>query len=114
MIKSILLAVFFTLPVFLFAHSPSSINLKYEKENDKEILKIDISHSVRNVERHYIESITIKVNGDEVEVLEYSKQKTESDHNVTVEMPGLQKGDVVEVEANCSRIGSRSAELKIE
>ncbi len=110
----IALIAFCIFPVFLFAHSPREVTLKYEKDNEREILKIHIDHSVRNVERHYVESVTININDEEFRVLEFTSQNSSDSHDIKVDLPGLKEGDIVEVRADCSRIGSRSGELKIK
>jgi len=109
-----ILLVILAFPVCLFAHSPDSITLSHEKDEDREFLKITVSHDVRNVERHYVESITITVNDEELEELTFSYQETDEFHSIEYEVSGLNPGDVVKIEASCSRIGSASEEFTIE
>ncbi len=110
--KPAFLIVFLTLPLFLFAHAPRDISLNYEKEN--EILEINVNHSVRSADRHYIEYIIITINGNEYEVLEFDSQTSENSHDVKTKIPDLSNGDIIKVKAECSRIGSDTKELTIE
>ncbi len=112
--KLIALITFLAIPVFLFAHAPSDITIKHKTENDKHILEITVDHSVRNVERHYIETITISLNGEEYKVLEYTSQSSDDYHEAKAEISELKQGDIVEVSADCSRLGSRTRVLEIE
>ncbi|MFO7873743.1 MAG: hypothetical protein R6U62_04605 [Bacteroidales bacterium] len=109
-----ILIVTLALPVCLFAHSPGDITLSYEKDEDREVLIISVAHSVRNVERHYVESISISVNDEELEVLTFSNQDTDDYQDVEYEVPGLSQGDAVEIKASCNRIGSATEEFVIE
>ncbi len=109
-----ILLVILAFPVCLFAHSPDEITLSHEKDEDREFLKISVFHSVRNVERHYVESITISVNDEELEVLTFSNQETDEFQDVEYEVTDLSPGDVVKIEASCNRIGSASEEFIIE
>ena len=106
---TILLLVF--LPIALLAHPPKKVNVKYEKES--KLLIISIPHSVKDVTKHYIKSITISVNGNEIKVLEYKSQSSETSHNVEIELPELKNGDKVKVKAKCNKMGAKKTIIKI-
>ena len=106
---TVLLLVF--IPFVLMAHPPKKFNVKYDKET--KMLNICIPHSVKNVTKHYIESITISVNGDEIKVLEYKSQSSEASHDVEIELPELKNGDKVKVKAKCNKMGAKTTIIKI-
>lgn len=100
------------LPLALFAHAPKKVTLEYDKDTGK--LSIEMPHSVKNVEDHYIKSILITVNGEEKETLEYTVQSSLESHEVVVDLPGLQAEDEVSVKATCNKVGSKTGNLEIE
>lgn len=106
---TVLLLVF--IPFVLLAHPPKKVNVKYEKES--KTLIISMPHSVKDVTKHYIKSITISVNGNEIKVLEYKSQSSEASHDVEIELPELKKGDKVKVKAKCNKIGAKTTTIKI-
>ncbi len=112
--KKLFFVALLCLPVMLNAHPPGDIKLGYDKDEDGTyVLSINIEHSVRNVDRHYIESITVSINDEVYEELEYSSQQSSDSHNIKLALPsGISEGDIIKVDAVCSRIGSDSAEFE--
>ncbi|MCK4662569.1 MAG: hypothetical protein KAT68_06875 [Bacteroidales bacterium] len=106
---SLILMVF--LPIILMAHPPKKVDVKYKKESNK--LIISIPHLVKNVEKHYIESIIISVDGKEIKVLEYTSQSTKESHDIEIELPELESGNEVEVKAKCNKMGTKVTTIKI-
>jgi len=106
---TVLLLVF--IPFVLLAHPPKKVNVKYKKES--KILIISIPHGVKDVTKHYIKSITISVNGNEIKVLEYKSQTSEASHDVEIELPELKNGDKVKVKVKCNKMGAKKTIIKI-
>jgi len=99
-------------PFILMAHPPKKVNLKYDKET--KILSICLPHAVKDINKHYIDKITISVNGEEFKVLEYKAQTSEASHKVEIKLPDLKKGDKVKVEAKCNKMGKKSSTIVIK
>ncbi len=110
--KTVFIGLFILSVMFGFAHAPRTVNLEYDKS--KETLQIEVVHQVRNVERHYVEEITISVNGEKKHLADFEKQSDPDKEVYSYKIGKLSSGDVVEVNASCSRLGSRSAELKMK
>ncbi len=73
------LIIFVILSVKAVAHSPSSINLNYNKEA-KELI-VTITHIVSDPTDHYINNITIEKNNEFYKSYDYTNQPTTSSFN---------------------------------
>lgn len=84
------------------AHSPSDMELSYDRENYE--LTVTVSHSVGNKNTHYIEEVIIEKNGDEYERETYSSQPDNSEFIYTYSVDASE-GDTINVKANCNQGG---------
>ena len=90
----------------VMAHSPQKLELNFNMETH--ILNVEFTHNVGGENtNHYIDKITIMVNGNEV-ITQIPGQQLENIEIFSYYMPGLSNGDEVEVMANCSFSGDRS------
>lgn len=108
LVTVILLAMTFLLSTPASAHRPKSVDLKYEPGT--QTLSITIIHSVKNPDKHYIEEISISVNGKKVSEHEYKNQADKKSFTVEYNV-AAKDGDTIKVKASCSYIGSKSAKL---
>ena len=92
------------------AHSPSEMELDYDK--DDEILKVLIKHSVSDNTSHFVQNIKIEVNGEEEISKDYTSQpdKTEFSYEYDLTAKG---GDEITVTADCNQGGELSETLTI-
>lgn len=104
------LAMFVCLTVS--AHAPKKVNVEYNTKAGK--LSVAVSHPVKDVSDHYIESLVIKVNGEEVKTIDYTKQSKKESENVSVKLPGLAAGDEISVVAKCNKMGSKTGKTTVE
>jgi hypothetical protein len=105
------LLVLFSATTALKADPPKKITLTYTEQGN--ILKIVALHPVKNVTTHYIDLISISVDGQEVKTLKPQKQSDAQAETVAVAIPQIKKGSVVSVKARCNEFGSKTAKLKI-
>jgi hypothetical protein len=105
------LLVLFSATTALKADPPKKITLTYTEEGNK--LKIVALHPVKNVATHYIDLITITVDGQEVKVIKPQKQSDAQAETVEVSVPQIKKGSSVSVKARCNEFGSKTAKIKI-
>ncbi len=110
--KLVLLFLLALLPMAIFAHAPKKLVLSYDKETCN--LIVSVQHPVKDVQDHYIESLTVKVNGEIVKTLDYTFQSSRENHEVKIELHDLEPGTKVEVKAVCNKLGSKSGSLTIE
>ena len=106
----LIVAVAFTATFAAKADAPKEVKLNYQDGK----LKIEAIHNVKDVTKHYIEKISITVNGKETKTLNLKKQSSNAEELETVDLPGLKAGDQVEVVARCSEFGKKSAKLVIK
>lgn len=110
--KLLLLVLMLILPLAVMAHAPKKVNVSYDTESSNLVVSVD--HPVKDVNDHYIESLAISVNGENVITLDYTAQSSKESHDVEVEMADLNTGDKIEVKAVCNKLGSKSGELSVE
>lgn len=92
------------------AHPPSDVAVSYDKE--KGILTVTITHSVGDPHGHYIDEVTILMQGKPLEASTYTSQPERSTFSYTYEFDG-KSGDELTVTAVCNRFGSRSASITL-
>jgi hypothetical protein len=98
------------LPAVMKADPPKKIALSYDAETQK--LKIEVTHPSQNVLMHYVETISISVNGKEVNVLNLQSQTDKKRQLLEVIVPEIVKGSEVSVTAKCNQTGSKSESMK--
>ncbi len=94
------------------AHPPSKIDVSYDKA--AESLEIYIVHNVSDPKSHFIEEVTVSVNGKEFAKTALEMQESEAGLSLEYSLPGLVQGDEVVVKVRCSRIGEKSAKIVIQ
>ena len=104
-------AICLFLPLTSKANPPKKITLSYSLEN--KTLKVDVFHSVKNTEKHYIDMITIEVNGKEVKSLKFLKQSNKNGEIAEVIIPEMVSGCNVTVKASCNEFGSKKFSMKL-
>ncbi|EKD32245.1 MAG: hypothetical protein ACD_77C00143G0015 [uncultured bacterium] len=104
------LAILMLLPLIVKADPPKKINLSYNAETQK--LKIEAVHPVPNTVKHYIDVISIYVDGKEVKVLNLQKQSDKQAEIIEVEIKQIVSGSEVTVKARCNEFGSKKVSKK--
>ncbi len=95
----------------IIAHPPSNVELNYRGET--KTLQVKVSHSVGNPSSHYVEKVTVTVNGERAITKDYEKQNKSSGSSFEYKLD-VQNGDLIEVEAECNRFGAASGTLEVE
>ena len=85
------------------AHSPSGISVTYQ-ELSKELL-VSITHAVPNPGEHYIQEVTVSINGKVVNNSRYTSQPAPDTFTYTYPVETV-TGDEIKVTATCSLAGS--------
>lgn len=112
MTLTIIVISLFVFSRFAEAHPPSRLRLNYEDQ--MEMLKIRMSHTVTNPKTHYIKKIKVMVNGKVVLEHTLKEQDTDSGQFLQYSIPDVKSGDRIRVEASCSSFGKKKKELKVE
>lgn len=105
----------FALILFAFnvsAHPPKKITLKFDAKTQE--LDINIDHAVKDMNDHFVEKITVNINGTLVSTTEYKKQKDLKGDVYRIKLADIKVGDLIEVTANCNKWGKKSKKLTVE
>ena len=92
------------------AHSPNSMNLSYDFAS--QVLTVEVSHSVSDVNSHYIYQVVIEKNSVEVLTRDYTTQNTTSGMSATYSITAAH-GDVLRVTAKCIQSGQITDETTV-
>jgi len=94
----------------VFAHPPQKVEVFIVKKN---IVDITVTHPSPNLKRHYVDKIEIILNRESVYTQKFTFQKSNF-QKFAHRIPGLKKGDVLEVIAYCNRHGQLGKKITVE
>jgi len=97
------------LPTQAFSHPASKVILSVEGN----ILQVTIQHNVGNPQTHYINEITVTLNGKKI-ITQLFFLQTDNTQKVSYTIPSLKSGDTITVEAICSRRGNRKGTITVQ
>lgn len=95
--------------IALWSHSPSSFNIDY-RDN---MLTIEAIHSVNNPGKHFIEKMTIHLNGEEIIMQQFKAQTDGSKQEAVYRIEGLTAEDKLKITAYCNISGKRVIDWSI-
>lgn len=104
---------FFLLMIYGLAAHPAD-NMKVKINLEKKTITVTAEHSVSNGEKHYIEKLTVTVNGEKVAEKTYTTQPDEKRFQETVQLESLELGDKVKLEAECNVWGDKTFEFDVK
>ncbi|MFA4842575.1 MAG: hypothetical protein WC658_01910 [Candidatus Omnitrophota bacterium] len=93
-----------------YGHPPSDIAVTYDSAT--KTLHAVITHPVSNPERHFINKVDIRLNGQEIIEHRISMQDNNVNQAVSYLIPDVKDGDVISVEAYCNISGKLTKEIK--
>jgi desulfoferrodoxin (superoxide reductase-like protein) len=115
MIKYII-SVLFCLLAFAsfkaFGHPPATVELNFDLET--KILNVKVSHSINDVEKHFINKIEVYLNDELMVVQNFKKQKDNKMQEALYFLNDATAGNKIKVKATCSIFGSKTGEIVIE
>lgn len=98
------------LPIITLADPPKKLILSYNAGK----LKIDAVHPVKDVKDHYIDLITISVDGKEVKTIKPKEQSSAKEEVLELSIPEIKTGSKVVVKARCNKFGTKKESLEIK
>ncbi len=99
-----ILSLFFLLAL-LKAHPPSDISAEYDTL--EQTIKIIVDHSVKYINKHYVNKIEILANSDKkIEQLS-TKQNSEAAQNYIFKLIDVKIGDTLNITASCNISGKK-------
>ncbi len=103
-------ALIVSLPLIIKADPPKKILLNYTAETHT--IKIEAVHPVKNVQKHYIDLVSIYVNGKEVKTVKPVSQTSKESEILEVVVPQIVAGCEVTVKAQCNEFGTKKETQK--
>lgn len=93
------------------AHAASDVELTFDKETST--LTVLAKHSVKNAADHYIDEITVELNGKKIITQIFKKQTSDNGQEVIYIIIDAKDGDTIEVTTNCNKFGKKKAKLVV-
>ncbi len=104
----LVMSIFFSINVS--AHPASDMTLSYDYDNEE--LNVEITHNVGNINSHYIDNVTIKINDEIYEIFTYTGQPTDSSFTYTYDV-NASIGDEIEVYTHCNVGGDLTKKISV-
>jgi len=95
----------------LMAHPPSEINLKFDPV--KRVLEVTVMHDVKDSTKHFIEEITVKINGEDAVKQTLHQQTDNREQKASYVLIDAKPGDEISVKAECNMFGDKKQTLQI-
>jgi hypothetical protein len=97
-------------PLPAAANAPKEVLLTYDAT--ARTLTVQITHSSSSPTFHYIEKVEIKKGGKTISTTEYTSQPDQATFSYLYPIEAA-PGDVIEVKATCSILGSKTGKLTV-
>jgi hypothetical protein len=110
LITLFVLTYIFAAPQHSFANAPKNVTLEYDAAS--QTLSVTITHPSSFPSFHYIKTVVIKKNGNEVSNKKYENQPDMATYTYKYNIAAA-AGETLEVTATCSIAGSKTATLII-
>lgn len=111
--KHLLLLALFLLAGFnLLAHPAGNVTLQYDATT--KLVSVGFEHGVKSALDHFIDSVTLKLNGKTIVTQNMSIQETLAGGSYTYKVLNLKKGDSLEAITNCNKGGKKSAKITLQ
>lgn len=108
----ILLALLLLAGLNLMAHPAGNVTLSYDAAT--RLVTVGFEHGVKSATDHFINSITLKLNGKTIVTQNTSIQETLAGGSYTYKVLNLKKGDVLEAITDCNKGGKKSAKTTLK
>lgn len=93
-----------------FGHPASEVTIS----NAGETLTVTVAHGTRDVAIHYIDNVTIHVNGAKAVIQHCIRQTSPTAQTLTYVVPGLKKGDSVQAATHCNKSGHKTSKAQAQ
>jgi len=108
----VLLAMMIVLAGLAVAHPASEIIAEFDLETHT--LTIELPHSVKSADKHFIDEIEIKLNGDVIITQKFMSQTNEEMQKASYVIVDAKVSDEIEIKANCNKFGKKKETIEIE
>ncbi len=92
-------------------HGPSGVEASFDVETH--ILQIRVFHAVRDAGQHYVNKITVELNGKKI-IEQHFKSQVDKEHQEALFMiRDAEIGDEVEITAGCNISGKKKVSIEV-
>lgn len=109
-VKWIILLVFLVAQSAM-SHPPSKIILDFNSQTH--ILKVAIEHSVQDTVKHFINGLTVSLNGNEVVNQKFLTQWNSKEQEALILIHDAKSGDKIEAAASCNIFGKKKEAITL-
>jgi len=92
-----------------FSHPAGKVILSTEGN----ILRVTVQHNVSNPQTHYINEITVSLNGKKI-ITQLFFLQTDNTQKVSYTIPSLKSGDIITVLTHCNKGGNRVGTITVK
>lgn len=110
--KTAAFLMFLMASIIVFAHSPSRVDI--QPDSTMQYFYVSAEHSVPMPSIHYIDLITVSINGKEAVKQTFTAQLNKIEQKGVYFLPNLRNGDKITVTAYCNIAGKLSADYIVE
>ncbi len=114
MFRTILSACFITLLFagLAFGHAPKKIEAEFNL--DDHVLTVTVYHQVKDAAKHFVEEISVELNGKDIIEQELFAQETPEEQTVLYRITDAGPGDKITISAECSMAGEKEVTIKVK
>lgn len=94
-----------------FGHAPKALDLAFDVETH--LLRVNVSHTVRDAGKHYVNKITVELNGKKIIEQQFRSQEDKERQEAVFKIIDAKVGDEITVTAVCNISGRKEATLEV-
>ena len=94
-----------------FGHPPSDVGLEFDPV--EHLLVVTVNHGVKDAAKHYVNKITVELNGKGIITQEFKSQDNTDLLQVMYKIVDAKPGDTITVTAACNISGKRKGTLEL-
>lgn len=104
--------ILLVLTLNVYAHPPGDLEMSFNLENN--MLEVTIPHNSNDNTDHFVNNVKVYLN-DNLHIEQNFIMQTDNDiQYLHYMLPGAKSGDVIRIQAECNKFGSRENEITID
>jgi hypothetical protein len=93
------------------AHPASAVRLEFDSA--AHLLKVDVMHDTKNPAAHYIQTVSVRLNGREIVKQEFASQEDSIHQTAAYKIIDAKPGDNIEVMTVCNVFGKKKESIRL-
>jgi desulfoferrodoxin (superoxide reductase-like protein) len=95
----------------VWAHPASAVRLEFDPVS--RVLTVTVAHDTKKPAEHYIQSVSVRLNGKEIVRQEFASQENGSFQTVSYKIIDAKPGDAIEVTTICNVFGKKKESIRL-